>query len=323
MRHLLPLRGRVLKLTMAPGTTASRSGFALLLIIACLLLVSGALVTITRANLEAALDYADQVDDVRRRWEAASLEQASLALATQLYGTDPGISLSERGGRMAAIDRRILPKWRSHYAFSVPLNQKIYQVVISDESAKLNINVARRLKTPQVVQQVITRLTLGKFSPLLLPTAETNPSHAEKRTPLTSWGQVVPVGAKEQQSLEISEVLAATESITLWGDGKLNLLRASDEVLFEVSRLVLPDGESRRWMDRFRMEWPERPIDQILLESTLKARERDALLRLLSVRSTAVSAWIVSDEVPSRPIHGLATRSQSHHWQTRIIHYLP
>lgn len=303
------------------GHRKKRPGFALLLVLSCLLLVSGALVAISQRNLDLTLEYVDTADDFRQRWTEYSLEQAALVLATQIYGADPEILLSNRLATAPDLSPPEVPRWKSHYTFDVSLNGVRYQVAIADESARFNLNMARRLKPPQIIRQSIQRLSQGKLS-ITLPTVgqwNVSPNNSNQ---ITSWGQVISFGQQDASSLQVADLESAARSVTLWGDGKLNLLRAPDDVLVEVSRLILTEAESNRWIAQMKTDWPTIPLEKILTDARIKKKDRDMLMRVLTTRSSAVSVWIQCHDTQLYQVHGLATRTQSGHWQAKITRYL-
>jgi len=300
-----------------------REGFALLLVIGCLLLVSGAMISLARKNLSLALDHADAMDQFRRHWEEVTLADASLSLAVELYSIDPGYSLT--GGVQLADSARagklLLPPWERRYEFSLTLNETPYHLLLADESAKVNLNMVRQLKSRQIAQQSLTRLSAGKLKAEIAPVAET--IETGRSTSLMSWGEIINLGGNDTEPTQLDDLIQFTSQVTLWGDGKLNLLRAPDPLLIEISRLVLSESDSRRWIERFREQWPERSFETILSEAKIQSRERTALLRLLSARSTAVSVWIRNDAAPLRRVHCLATRSRTAIWQPHMTRYTP
>jgi hypothetical protein len=189
---------------------------------------------------------------------------------------------------------------------------------MADESAKANLNTAVRLKTPEAAQALAVSLAGNAMHCLSLPQQTTARQTVE---PIRTWGQVLPIGSNERGSLAIHELPLAAARLTIWGDGKVNLLRAPEDVLVGLSRLIVLDGESRDWIREFREAFPAKPPDLVFRELGFEGHERKALLDLLALRSTTLSVWVLDHPPASTHTLCLAQRAGTGGWTARTLRY--
>ncbi len=304
----------------------TRRGFALLMVVACILLVTIAAVGVSRRSLLLAIESADAADQLQERWSRVSLQRSALQAAAAMYGGEPPVlgppsddsdqdRNPDESNRPPQPNRP--PQWNPVYRWQLAVHDRVYTVVIADESAKANLNTVLQLKTPEAAHTLATSLAGRTMSRLSLPPRTGN--RQEAIDPIGSWGQVLPVGAND--GLLIRELPEATARLTIWGDGKVNLLRAPDDILFGLSRLIVSDGESRDWIREFREAFPEKSPDLVFRELGFEDQERMALLNLIALRSTTLSVWVL--EAPPSSCHTLtlASRAGSGVWETRTVRY--
>lgn len=300
--------------------TDLRHGFALLAVVVCLVLVSLAAVSLTRRSLQVALEAQTAQEELRSCWAVASLERAGTALAIQLYSAAPAVPLRSVGNPRTAVQPPstpgpVAPRPRNSYPLRVVLSGQTWQLLIADESTKVNLNTVCRLGRREGVRQ--TALALGALDlhteqfPVM--TTRGGATHL-----VQAWGDVFWLPPHPQATCDWSDLPQRTAQITLWGDGTLNALRASNETLFELSRLVTSDGKSREWIAEFRKSFPLKRLDRILSETEINASEQAELLAVLGDRSTALSVWVWNE---SGTIHScaLSTRGRTGGWDLETI----
>ena len=110
-----------------------------------------------------------------------------------------------------------------------------FDVLLADENAKVNLNAMRRDLPLPAVTQIAKRLTQSTESLQVTLRPFTFASAAiageEKQRDLArlnSWGQVFPMRQFTEPADAPRRLAAATMDLTCWGNGKLNVLRASE-----------------------------------------------------------------------------------------------
>ncbi len=305
---------------------ATRNGFALLMVVACILLITVVVVSISRQSLLLAMESADAADQLQRKWGRVSLERAGLIAAVNLYGGEPSPLAPPSSSNPSVDNEADRPVWNAGYKIPVVLKGKNYRVVLADESAKANLETLLRLKDAQTVNSVVSTLSNGKLRRIQLqnqvPTAARSPTRTkQERREFDSWGEVLWIGSADHRAHSIVDLPSLTEKLTIWGDGKINLQRASDETLFEVSRLVISDGQSRDWIDEYRDSSPQRSLEMVLRELRADSRQQRVLLGLFSNRTTCVSVWVLGDQAAAGHSLCVATRSSTNLWETETTRY--
>ena len=136
-------------------------------------------------------------------------------------------------------------------------------MVIADESSKANLTTLLKLSDSNNVTAVASALAKRPLRGLRLPTGLRSTrgvtSTGDNAVPrIRSWGEIFSIGSDDPSGLELTTIPEITRELTLWGDGRMNLLRSSDEVIFAVSRAIVSDSQSRDWMEAFRESFPQR-----------------------------------------------------------------
>lgn len=173
-------------------TPRPRRGFVLVLTLTMILIA--VMITGRAANrsLSRTLQSIEAEQQLQRRWEHLSLQRTLLGRAGSIFATHTEPNQSP-------------VIWHDG---SFQLSGQTYRVRLSDESAKVNLNQLQRVMTREQFQSVLSSLPTGS-------------THREGE-PIESWGQLF-------GSLPASQLIGETTSITCWGDGRLNIHRASEE----------------------------------------------------------------------------------------------
>lgn len=281
-----------------------RCGFALLLVIGCLLVATVAAVAMTRQSLMLTLEVADAQDQLQRRWELVTLQRAAVNAAVARYGGPP-VPLGVPEAALVTAE-----PMGPQVEYRLQLNQHDYWISLADESAKLNLNTVRRLK-PDAVANVLKTLSDGQLE----IRRSSDPSSSTGSRPLR-WYDLAPRLSRAGANATLFDVLPASSEVTTWGEGRLNLMTVSDETLLELSRLVVSDGDSQNWITELRRSFPHRTLPDILREQGFDRTRQQRLLSALALQSSCVSAQILSDRDASFCI---ASRSHGGSWRSRVI----
>lgn len=185
---------------LPPLNLSAKRGFVLVLTLAMILIA--VMITGRTANrsLSRTMQSIEAESELQRRWEHLSLQRALLSRADQLF-----LARSELN-QVPAV-------W---YDGRFMLSGHNYRVRLSDESAKVNLNQLRRVLKPEHFRSVLASL----------PVRATRSEHE----PIESWGQLF-------GSVPTLQLIENTTALTCWGDGRLNIERASDE---SILRLLEP-----------------------------------------------------------------------------------
>ncbi|MEO1525512.1 MAG: hypothetical protein AAFX06_08745 [Planctomycetota bacterium] len=281
----------------------NRRGLALLMVVACILVITVALVKISRESLLIAIETADAVDSVTLRWEQASLQLAATRCATEAFG-----------GQVAAFPTPMGPI-RS-YELDVTLNNRAYRLLLADESAKLHLQTLARLDEGTSAASLLTTVTAGKLRGRL-----DSPVNVDSGT-IRGWGDVVSIGSGQSRGVRVEDLPVLTTDVTVWGDGKINVDRTPDPLLFEMSRLILPDSESREWIENYRSAIPRKSLTTVLDELTIEEEERRKLRRVLTSQSSCVSAWIIRRGFPDAGHSvSISVRGGASLWETKTTYF--
>lgn len=235
-------------------------GFALLLALVLVLLAGVALASVARRSTHAALAAHNAEDQLKRNWAVASISATLLPHAERLLDdaelgvafeeSEPGVYLNDPTPR-----RRI----------SCRLAGIDYDLLITDEQAKVNLNRMLRMTSRSETEAAAGRLvrsaaTTGRLEMRLRPMSGVAAPPTRGRAPekIGGFGQVF-ASPDPRQLVGVDRRPGATSRITLWGDGKLNFRRADADTI-----------------EAFCTE----PLGPAMVKDLLEARRDDAHLRL-------------------------------------------
>ena len=180
---------------------------------------------------------------------------------------------------------------------SVSLGGQNFELIFSDEQAKVNVNTIHDQKGKRGSERILQELvrTGGARLQVRLRSTESRLHRLDpKRQPLPPFGSFGQVFADASPALllegsDIDDMPVA--NLTCWGDGRLNLRRASREALEAVCSPLL-DRHSISQLLAIRTETPGISLSKALDRLELPAKDRDKLERLLTDRSASQSLWI-------------------------------
>lgn len=263
--------------SLSPRRIPTRRGFVLLMALLLILLAGLLLVGLARQSLAVSMESQAAGRDLQRRWGTHFLARALLA------DPEPVIArhwiISERR-------RRPLPLIESF-----ALGELRFQVMLDDESRKLNVN---RLYAIRGVDQVLAALhELCDAG----PTVELKPVNVAALGPrrFDSWGHVLALTPGASPAEVLSEIEPAARSLTCWGNGRVNLHRCSEEVLFRLGALAVGPITANQLVAA-RDDQPQLGLEP-LLETLGADRRKVALLKgWLSDTSTCYALWVITND---------------------------
>ena len=189
------------------------------------------------------------------------------------------------------------------------LNGVTFDLLLADEDAKLNLNsVYHHVGKQQAQASIATIIGPGgartvrlvpAVKPMLLSReqprtrTETDDESTEPVIPdaFRSWGEVFDLGALETQFGSDAALPNLTTDITCWGNGQLNIRRASDQAILAVADSVVQDGGAQKLLKRFRSS-PMVSLSVLLRTEISGGRNRERMSELMAEISTNFSLWI-------------------------------
>ena len=253
-----------------------RKGYVLLMVLMLLVIASLLSVGIARRSIELARSVALQDQELQTRWGRISVRTAVLNRAEILLRSRE----LRRGGPVASIET------------TIRLGDEQIHLLLSDEQAKLNLNLVARLQSLPAVRRSVSRLTEGEFFANLRP----NPSASSERTDppaFDGWGSVYdlsPVLSARSDDLRLPNRLG--KQLTCWGNGALRLNRASPMVFREFCEQVV-SPETAVTLVTLRNRNPEWNLDRLIQATAPGNEERRLLRRYLTDRSRTHSLWTI------------------------------
>ncbi len=258
----------------------SHHGYALLMTLVLVLLAGAAMVGLAQRSLADALEARSAMRELQRRWAVASLRATLLgrleSLQKQREGIDPNAPSSE------------WPDPSTRQRFSIELGGREYHIVLTDEQAKLNVNALLRSNTPGETESIVRGLTprpSGGGSVRIRPTRGVKA--------VFGYGQVFE-GVWPAELVGLGEGDGLTGNVTCWGDGKVNIARASDHTIRRAIQREVGPRVVRMLLQHRRRHRAE-GLDGLLKRiDRLGDDDRTKLRRLLTDQSSCHGLWIIA-----------------------------
>lgn len=278
--------------------TARRSGFVLLMALVLVVLAGAALAGVARRSMVIALEARQSAEELQRRWVATSCTDALLPRAEEL------LEAVERGEDQKG-DERSSPRLRqptSERRVEVMLAGTRYELVLTDEQSKLNVNrILAGGDLAEVRTKVVAAITdLDAVDPRMASVklrARTQLSReqgdAAGRLALAGFGQVFEhAEAADLLGMETGTGLAAR--VTLWGDGLVNLRRAPAVVVKQACTEELGADVVAMLLAKRKAD-PYRSLDAMLGElDRIDEKQRSKVRACITDTSRCHGLWIVT-----------------------------
>jgi type II secretory pathway component PulK len=258
-----------------------RRGFTLVLVLGLLLVCVLQTQRIASRSLAAALAAIRSESDLQQRWGSWSIQRTLLA--------DPEAVLSPLG----SAEEEEVPR----RTWEVVLSGQSYRVHLADESCKANLNTVYRDGGARAVETVSRSLQpAGTRLPVRLRPFSAG---SDSRPLFDSWGQVFDQRSGDSLSFALIE---ATQQLTCWGDGRLNLLRAPAAVVETVLAKSLSASKIRALLQA-RRQHPQSDLSTLFTAAKLTRSERTRVSDRVTDESLTYSLWIHSLR-PSTSVSG-------------------
>lgn len=246
-----------------------------MLTLGLLVLVAMSLAGFARHSLATSLAAMRAAEELQRRWGLLSVRHVLLDRASEIIAAQV---------RAEEANTPPWPKPATKEA-SFRLGALRFRVTIADEAAKLNVNtlVARE---PRQLAAILRRVNPSASRLRLQPITKEAMSAR-----FHSWGQVFDLASATGEENPPNELVTLARSVSCWGDGRLNLCRASDSAVRETASLVLSAADVGELVT-LRKTWGGASVESLLAELDLRRPQLAAVSRLLSRESHNYSLWV-------------------------------
>ena len=261
--------------TIRIRSTRRRTGYVLVM---CLFLITIAgllLMQMARYGLHQSLTALDATSRFQAHWSRMSARQALLDRAEHLF----------------VVHESSLGTSTPEIRWDVKLNNTMLRLSLMDEDAKANINTLVELLGPEKAQQ-----SLVNAAPHLSNWISFRPLKTDDRdrNKFDGWGQVYAFdgeGGGSHRRLPLLEFDEIRRTFTLWGTGRLNISRASEQAIANISDLVL-DRSSTLGLVRLRNQSPDSQSTELIAQLGLRGEPLRVLRRSIGDRSRSYSLSI-------------------------------
>ena len=266
------------------------TGFALLMTLVLVLLAGVALVGLARRSAIGALEAQSQVERLQRHWAVKSLQATLLERVDDLLAeAETATAGPDQEGVPAAL---IVPELR----VTCFLSGSEYELVLTDEQAKVDVNRVLRDSSPAEAAALVRRLVESTaFGAVEVQVRPWRLHRAAQGQAVGGYGQVFPEATPEALLGRHDEPGAAS-AVTCWGGGALSVRRASDAaILLSCRRTMGPDLVNELVAARRRVPPQDLTIARLIAAmDSVSEPERRTIQSCLTDGSTAHGLWIVA-----------------------------
>ncbi|MEM9587062.1 MAG: hypothetical protein AAGA03_07245, partial [Planctomycetota bacterium] len=244
----------------------SKPGFVLLVVIAVFVLVITLLGQLARISMDRSLAAADSEIALRGRWANRSLESVLLSRAAKRFD-----ELEQQAAKTGTLPQSVLRD-------RLVLGGIAYDLLLADEGAKANVDAIYHMAGRDGATRMLSETLPLAFGPAIALSPATKPQQFESTGPTSklrrgnqlneddedagdeptevprafrSWGEVFRLPLLREMPDPI-DLPTATLSVTLFGNGQLNLKRASDQAILSTLSPVIQKSAAQRVLSRFR-----------------------------------------------------------------------
>ncbi|MCC7407056.1 MAG: general secretion pathway protein GspK [Phycisphaeraceae bacterium] len=265
-------------------------GFALILTLMLLVVAGTALGVVTRLSLARAADASYAQEELQLRWGTISLQNLLLSEPEKI------LQKAEESSETPLTFVRD----------TLELGGIPFTWTVADEQAKVNLNAILARQDLTQATAVAGRLAVAVGQPISaeprpLRPSSTAPTEASSSPPrqdasesFGSFEQVYPLATPDELfGLELGPDHGVTASLTLWGDGKVNVHRADAQTMAEACQPTLSAGILGELVS-LRTRRPGITVTEAIAQIELKDDQRKAAAELLTDRSTCYSVLLTA-----------------------------
>ena len=292
-----------------------RSGYVLVMTLGLLVLSASLLVVIGRAASRSALAARSEMVDLQHRLGVLTCRRAVLDHADTILATHES--------KTRTVSATLTAKLK--------LGDEVFDLLLSDEQAKANVNVmlesADRATAEQRLVRALSGTGLGNsirlqpapisLSDAFAKVATTGPSTSFSispvNEPITSFGQIFSISTPEFL-LQMRGMDRAIDHLTCWGDRRINLRRTDAKSLeivagkgmspVEIAKLISvrdqflagklkPPAKLNAGIGQSTADKPMDPVSMILLAAGMKSGGNVGMPSF-TMESKCHSLWIIT-----------------------------
>ncbi len=251
-----------------------RRGFVLPMILVLLVLAAFAMAGAAQRSFDRAVLATQAEQRLRRDW---TLRSATLSLTPQIERI------------LADQEAQAFEPVARHDA-RLTVNGYRMDMVFSDEQAKININTLLELRGKRVTERVIDEMTFTSAATihLALPSGVI-PAERSQRRPITTWSQVA-------QDIRVDDLAPFDQNtlashFTCWGDGRINIRRASAGAIETLLSPALSTGDAETIV-RVQLERPGIGLEGAIAQLELSKRDLEVVKQRLTDQSSCYALWL-------------------------------
>jgi len=274
-----------------------RGGYVLIMTLMILAIVVLILTGIANRSLSLAAEAVLEERALQKRWQSISCQHGILGNARSVLKYDVAEAVLKMVRENPEDNEELikaLVEWPSSMRIQLRFNDESFTLVLADENCKANLAWVRRSFSTNQAMRLATELVATSQMSLR--------STAEAGQSWVSWGQLFQ--SNSQTTAVWPGIEMATENVTLWGNGKINYLRCSDEVLRGIAELTLLRNEARRFLE-IRNAQPYLTVAEWLAMSQLNEQDQMEISRWLDDKSSTYSLWIRSEDSMDLEFHSV------------------
>ncbi|QDT07426.1 hypothetical protein K227x_58530 [Rubripirellula lacrimiformis] len=263
----------------------SRDGYLLVTVIVMIAVASLMLSRMASTSMRVASAAIEEEKDLRNRWAVTSLRRFSLDNAHKILG---GKSRATAASGDGAVAKPFL--WKN-----ARLGGQTWRVIIGDESAKLNLVHASRSLGKEAATRIMDELAMD--GGLLKPSSDTLSADQSGATRWEHW-LLETSGAPASSPRHMA---VATQRMTLWGSGRVNVLSSERETLDVLWHQLFGRGLPPAF-DSMRTQSLYSSKEQLIRSLALRESQARLAEEWLDIESDCFSVWIFCESdrrVPS------------------------
>ena len=265
--------------------TASRNGYALLLVLATVTIASVGLVTIANRTLRDNVQSLAMQADLQSKWGRISCAAAALELAGPAFEAleeNKPLNQSKLGPSAPSIPTTTQLRER------LVLGNQIFDLVLGDEDAKVNLNSITALAGTNAALRAVKELSDASYGNCIrqAPASASNLRRSE------NWGEWFDLANLRSRAGDDRILVELTSHVTLWGQGKLNIHRASEQAIRAQCAAVVPLGLGNRIVETLRESNAGSEVAILLQRTVQNGQDRERLMQVLGDGSSSFSLWV-------------------------------
>lgn len=254
---------------------SNRDGYALLLVLATLTIASVGLVTIANRTLRDNAQSLAMQAELQAKWGRISCAAAALELA---------------GPAFEVVEANKLPgqPMPTQLRERLMLGNQVFDLVLGDEDAKVNLNRVATIAGTSAAQKAVRDLADARYWNCV----RFSPQYSIHATRFESWGEWFDLAKLRTLAGDDRALVELTHNVTLWGQGTLNIHRASDQAIRAQCAAVVPAGLSNRILETIRESNTGSEVAILLQRTVQNSQDRERLSQVLGDGSSSFSLWI-------------------------------